>query len=91
MADVIVTIKVMPESPEIDLKKIEHAAHKLINAHDAILGKVEVKPVAYGLNMLNLIIVMDEAKGSTEELEKKIAAIEGVNSVDVTDVRRAVG
>ncbi|MBS3137640.1 elongation factor 1-beta [Candidatus Woesearchaeota archaeon] len=91
MADVIVTIKVMPESPEEDLKHIEQEAKKLIEKHDAILGKVEIKPIAFGLNSLNLIMVMDESKGSTEELEKKIAAIKGVISVDVIDVRRAVG
>ncbi|MBI5392647.1 elongation factor 1-beta [Candidatus Woesearchaeota archaeon] len=91
MADVIVTFKVMPESPEEDLKHIEQEAKKLIEKHDAILGKVEIKPIAFGLNSLNLIMVMDENKGSTEELEKKISAIKGVISVDVIDVRRAVG
>jgi len=34
---------------------------------------------------------MDEQKGSTDPLEKEIQAIEGVNSVEVIDVRRAIG
>ena len=91
MADVIITMKVMPESPEEDLNIIQKEAKKLIEKHGAILGKFEIKPVAFGLNSLNLILVMDENKGSTDDLEKQISAIQGVISVDVTDVRRAVG
>jgi translation elongation factor EF-1beta len=38
-----------------------------------------------------MIFVMDEAKGSPEPLEKDIAKIKGVQSVEVIDVRRAIG
>ena len=34
---------------------------------------------------------MDEAKGTTDPLEADINNIEGVHSVEVTDVRRAIG
>jgi len=37
------------------------------------------------------MFVMDEAKGSTDDLEKKISEIDGVNSVEVVDVRRTIG
>ena len=43
------------------------------------------------LNALKIIFVSDEAKGGTEELEKDIETIDGVNSVEVIDVRRALG
>ena len=48
-------------------------------------------PIAFGLKALDILFVMDEAKGSTEELEKTVSQIEGVESVEVPDVRRAVG
>ena len=35
--------------------------------------------------------VVDEAKGSPDQVSEKIAALEGVNSAEVTDVRRAIG
>jgi len=91
MAQVIVTLKIMPESPEVDLKKIEKQAKQKIAKFGGGVGKVEITPVAFGLNALNLYFVMDEAKGSTEPLEKNIETINGVNSVEVTDVRRAIG
>ena len=90
MADVIITLKIMPESPEIDLDAISSKAEELINKYGEV-GKKEIEPIAFGLKALNLIFVMDENKGSTEELENQISELEGVNSVEVTDVRRALG
>ncbi|MFH1399610.1 MAG: elongation factor 1-beta [Candidatus Woesearchaeota archaeon] len=90
MAQVVVTFRIMPDSPDIDLKIIETKAKKLI-ASVGEVGKVEVQPVAFGLNALLIFFVMDESKGSTDQLEKRIAAIEGVTSIEVVDVRRAIG
>ena len=91
MAEVIITLKIMPDSPEVDLAKIEESATKKIKAFEGEVGKVEQIPIAFGLKSLNLIFVMDEKKGSTDSLEDDIAAIKGVKSVEVTDVRRAIG
>ena len=92
MARVVVTLTIMHSSPDVDLSSIEELAKKEIVAFAGETEfKVEQKPVAFGLKSVNVTFVMDESKGSTEELEKKIAAIEQVNSVEVTDVRRTVG
>ncbi|MBN2112336.1 elongation factor 1-beta [Candidatus Woesearchaeota archaeon] len=92
MASVVVTIKVMPASPDADLSAIETEAKSKITAFAGEGDmKVEVEPIAFGLKAVKIIFVMDEAKGSTEELEKGLAAIPGVSSVEVTDVRRAIG
>lgn len=92
MAQVIVTLKIMPESPEVDLAKItEEAKNKIIDFAGAGDMKIEEKPIAFGLKAINIIFVMDEAKGSTEPLEDLISEIEGVKSVEVIDVRRAIG
>ena len=90
MADVVVTLKIMPESPESDLDSISSKATEIINSYGEV-GKKEIVPVAFGLNAINLIFVMDESKGSTDELEQKVRDLDEVNSAEVTDVRRAVG
>lgn len=92
MAKVIVTLKIMPVSPETDLDKISLEAHEKIKGF-AGEGetKQEIEPVAFGLKALKIIFVMEESQGSTEPLEKEIQTIEGVNSVEVVDVRRAIG
>ncbi|MBW2977985.1 elongation factor 1-beta [Candidatus Woesearchaeota archaeon] len=91
MATIIVTFKIMPDSPEIDLDKLKSAAQKKIEDFGGEVGKVEEQPVAFGLKALNIFFVMDEKKGSTEVLEDQIADIEGVKSIEVTDIRRAIG
>ena len=91
MANVVLTLKIMPESPDVDLSRIEKLAGEKVALFGADIGKVEIEPIAFGLNAVKLILVMDEKKGSTEALEKDIAEIDGVNSCECTDVRRAVG
>ena len=81
----------MPEAPDSDLKAIEIKATELITAHGAKVGKVTISPIAFGLNSVDLMFIMDESKGSTVALEQLIAAIPHVNGVEVTDVRRTIG
>lgn len=91
MATIVVTIKIMPESPDVDLKEIEDKATKEITKFGGDVGKVEIEPIAFGLKAINLIFVMDEKKGSTDSLENSIRGIDGVESAEISDVRRAIG
>ena len=91
MANVVVTLRIMPESPETKIEAIENAARVAIKKFGGEVGKKEIAPFAFGLSSLTLYFVMDESKGSTEDLEKVIAEVNGVSSVDVVDVRRTVG
>lgn len=92
MANAIVTVKIMPTSPEVDLTKVEAAAKEKITAY-AGEGetKTEINPVAFGLKELRIIFVVDEAKGSPDPIAEEIAKLDGVNSAEIVDVRRAVG
>lgn len=92
MANAIATIRIMPESPDVDLKHIEVEALKII-LDFAGKGdtKTEIVPVAFGLNSVNITFIMDEKLGSPDSIEGKLLAIEGVNSAETIDVRRAIG
>ena len=90
MADVVITLKIMPESPDSDLDSISSQATEIINEFGEV-GKKEIVPIAFGLSAINLVFVMDESKGSTDELEQKVRDLENVASAEITDVRRAVG
>jgi len=92
MARIVVTLRIMPTSPEIDFSQIEEKSKKFITDFAATnTFKVEQKEVAFGLKSLNISFMMDENKGTTEPLDQKIATVIGVNSVEVTDVRRTIG
>ncbi len=95
MADVIVTIEIMPESPDVNLELIKQEAVNYAFSFSKLQNKeqinVKVEPVAFGLNVIKLTFFMPESIGSTEPLEAKIKSIKGVNSAETTDVRRAMG
>ena len=92
MANAIITLKIMPISPSADLTKLETQVKDKIKIFcGETQTKTEIEPIAFGLNALKIIFVMDESRGSTEPLEKEIETIKNVNSVTVTDVRRALG
>lgn len=92
MAQVVVTLRIMPSSPEVDLSLLEGAVkQEIVNFCNSQEFRASIQPVAFGLKALQMIFVMEESKGSTEDLEAKLAGLEGVESVEVTDVRRAIG
>ncbi|MBI2670995.1 elongation factor 1-beta [Candidatus Woesearchaeota archaeon] len=91
MANIVVTLKIMPKNPKTDLKSLELKAKEHIKKFGGDVGKIELEPIAFGLKAIKLIFVMDEDRGSTESLEDAIKRINGVNSVEVLDVRRAIG
>jgi translation elongation factor aEF-1 beta len=81
----------MPESLEIKLEGIEEKVKKIIISK---IGEGEMKtetiPVAFGLNSLNIIFVMNE-NDKLDPIEDLIKEVNGVNSVEVIDIRRAIG
>ena len=92
MARVVVSLRIMPNSPSVDLSGLESEAKKeIVNFCNSEEFKASIEPIAFGLKALNLLFVMEESIGTTERLEKAIAGLDGVESVEVTDVRRAVG
>lgn len=95
MATVVVTVRIMPESPETDLteiqKGVQEAIRQFTGRRDPADQRVSIEPIAFGLKALNIIFTMDEKLGSPDAIEGKITAISGVQSFEVTDVRRAIG
>jgi len=92
MAQVIITFKIMPTSPDENLEIIkEHALKKIAKFTGNTETRVKIEPIAFGLCSLNIICISDEKKGGTDSLEEDIKQIPGVNSVEVIDVRRAMG
>lgn len=91
MAQVIITLKIMPKSPDVDLAEIEKKAKEEIKKFGGDVGKTEKELIGFGLEALKVFFSMDESKGSTEPLENEIKKIKDVLNVEVIDVRRAIG
>ncbi|MEM4336711.1 MAG: elongation factor 1-beta [Candidatus Woesearchaeota archaeon] len=91
MARVLVVMRIMPESPDVDLGVLEKEVKEKIEEFEGKITKSEIIPVAFGLKAIDITFLVDEAKGDTEPLENALVEINGVNSAEVTYVTRAVG
>ncbi|MCE5213679.1 MAG: elongation factor 1-beta [Methanobacterium sp.] len=87
MGEVVATIKVMPESPDIDLEKTKEDIIKSI-PEGTEFHKIEEEPIAFGLVALKVMVVVDDGEGGTEKVEEVLSEIENISSVEVEDVRR---
>ncbi|MFH1510735.1 MAG: elongation factor 1-beta [Candidatus Woesearchaeota archaeon] len=91
MAQLVVSMKIMPESPQVKLEMVEEKVNHLVREFGGNVGKVEFEPIAFGLKAMLVIFLMDESLGSTDALEENVEKLDGVQSAEVTDVRRAIG
>lgn len=87
MGEVVATIKLMPESPDMDLDKVKAEIKNLI-PENTELHSIEEEPIAFGLVALNVMVVVDDGEGGTEQVEENLSKIDEVASLEVVDVRR---
>lgn len=87
MSDVAATLKVMPESPEVDLEELKTSIKEAI-PEDAELHEITEEPIAFGLVALNVVFIVEDGEGGTDPTEQAISALDNVASTEMTDVRR---
>ncbi|ERG98394.1 MAG: translation elongation factor aEF-1 beta [Haloquadratum sp. J07HQX50] len=87
MGKVAAKIKVMPDSPDIDLDELQETLEDSLPEGAKING-FERDDVAFGLvALLPTVIVPDDA-GGTEAVEEAFAGVQTVESVTVENVGR---
>ena len=90
MGMAVVKIKIMPESPEVDLSKIETSVKNLLEKNQVQNPQFEIEPIAFGLKAIIVMFGWSEEK-PLEQLEESLSKIENVSSAEVIDFRRALG
>jgi elongation factor 1-beta len=85
MADVILTLKVMPQGTEVDLDKLEATIKKEVRA-----DRIVREPIAFGLVALNVTTIIQDAAGELDSVEEKVRSLEGVGEVEITEVTRTL-
>lgn len=63
MAEVAVTLRLMPDGTEVDMKKLEDSVRRRVKVHS-----VSREPIAFGLEALQIIAVIEDAAGGTDPL-----------------------
>jgi len=84
MAEVIVGLKILPKTVEVDLDKLEKKIREAISPE-----RMQREPIAFGVAIQAVKLVSD-AEGQIDELERKLKAIEEVGEVEITGITRSL-
>ncbi|HLD78985.1 MAG TPA: elongation factor 1-beta [Candidatus Nanoarchaeia archaeon] len=92
MAKAIITFKLMPESPDVDLEAIKTRAMKIAEEAGAI-GQMQTKiePIAFGLKAVLILAMYDVDGADFDGIAQKMGEIEGVQSAEVAKMDLALG
>ncbi|MFC7076349.1 elongation factor 1-beta [Haloarcula halophila] len=87
MGKVAAKIKVMPQSPEVDLDDLQERLEGSLPEGAKIKG-FERDDVAFGLVALFPTVIIPDESGGTDAVEEAFADVDDVESVDVDTVGR---
>ncbi len=89
MANVLVTLKIFPESIELDRNKLRQEITDACKPPWRVV-RIDEIPIAYGMNALRAHIeIPEDTPGGTEDLEQAIQKLPGVSTIEVELVQRA--
>jgi len=82
MGSVAVIMRVMPESPDVDLEQLKTALkQKLPGIQD-----MKIEPIGFGLKAIKFAAIINDAGGETDALEKSLSTIPGVERAEIIEV-----
>ena len=87
MGKVAANLKVMPESPEVDLDDLQERLEQSL-PEGAKINNVDRDDVAFGLVALLPTVIVPDDTGGTEAVEEAFSEVEDVESVSVEEVGR---
>jgi elongation factor 1-beta len=87
MGKVAAKLKIMPQSPEIDLDELQERLEEALPEGATIKG-FERDDVAFGLVALLPTVVVPDDAGGTEAVEEAFEGVDGVESIAVENVGR---
>ena len=87
MGKVAAKVKVMPNSPDVDLDDLQERLETSLPEGAKING-VEREDVAFGLVALYPTVIVPDGAGGTEAVEDAFESVDDVESVGVENVGR---
>jgi len=85
MGDVAINYRLLPESPDVNLEeltaRIEAALPTGVKLH-----KSTTKPFAFGLSAIEILVVMKDTGGLSDQTEENLQKVEGIQSVELLEM-----
>lgn len=85
--NVAVTLRITPADIKTDLSSIQKELEKATEPYGKVHSS-EVKPIAFGLNCVEAVLLLDDSKGGIDDIEAVMKKNADVGEIDVLDVGR---
>ncbi|ACL17861.1 elongation factor 1-beta [Methanosphaerula palustris] len=82
MGSVALILKVMPESPDVDLEALKAAMRAKVPS----IQDIQEEPIGFGLKALKVMAVVSDQGGETDALEEALSSIEGVERAEIAEL-----
>lgn len=82
MGGVAVILRVMPESPEINIENLKKALRQKLPS----IQEIKEEPIGFGLKALKVLAVVNDAGGETDAVEKILNEVAGVERAEIIEV-----
>jgi translation elongation factor aEF-1 beta len=86
MGEVAITYRLMPNDVDVDLEGVRERALDILGENR--FHSYDVKPIAFGLEALEITAIIEEVEGLGDRLEGELGAIEGVQSIETVSLTR---
>lgn len=85
MGDVAIQYRLLPDSPQANIEEIT-AKIKSSLPEGVKVHKVMTKPFAFGLTAIELLVVMKDSGGLSDQTEVELSKVEGIQSVELLEM-----
>ncbi len=82
MGNVALILRVMPESPDVDLDLLAEKIKEKVPG----LQDIQEEPIGFGLKALKIAVVVGDDAGKSDIVESDINAIEGVERAEIIEL-----
>jgi len=86
MGKVVALVRIMPDSADVDMKKLEGELRKKVPS----IQDVGVEPIAFGLKALKIAVIVEDSEGGTDAVETALAGVPGVSHAETVCVNRMI-
>jgi elongation factor 1-beta len=85
MGDVAINYRLLPESPDVNMEELTTRIKAALPA-GVKLHKSTTKPFAFGLSAIEILVVMKDSGGLSDQTEENLQKVEGIQSVELLEM-----
>ncbi|HJJ43514.1 MAG TPA: elongation factor 1-beta [Methanocorpusculum sp.] len=86
MGEVVVILKIMPESPEVDIVKLQAEIRATVSG----IEDMKVEPIGFGLSSIKIAMVTEDDEGAGDKVEALFSKIPGIDRVEIESLNRLI-